>query len=52
MFAPSARYGPPESFARFVDTPARGEYRSAARLGAGALSDRSACLARFDGTAL
>ena len=42
LFAPSARFGPPEGFARFVDACHRAEHRRHRRLGAGAFPDRCA----------
>ena len=53
LFAPSARFGPPEAFARFVDAPACGEHRSRCSTGCRRTSRPIAHgLARFDGTAL
>ena len=52
QFAPSARYGPPEGFAAFVDACHQRGPRRDPRLGAGAFPSDAHGLAQFDGTAL
>ena len=42
LFAPTARFGPPEGFARFVDALPSRRHRRDPRLGAGAFPDRRA----------
>ena len=53
LFAPTARFGPPEAFARFVDALHASRHRRASSTGCRRISRPIAHgLARFDGTAL